>query len=89
VRKEQGLDGQEVSRETFPLPKLSHSLDAICHDVYEGKGFGVIRGLDPEAWSTEDLTVIYLGLASYIGETRGKQDQRGSMISKDRSTKLR
>lgn len=82
MREEQDLDGAEVSRENFPLPKLSHMLDAICRDVYEGKGFDVVRGLDPEAWSTEDLTVVYFGLSSYIGEVRGKQDQRGSMISK-------
>jgi hypothetical protein len=45
----QGLDGSEVSRETCPLPELSKKLDAICQDVYKGKGFDVLRGLDPEA----------------------------------------
>ncbi|KAK5702418.1 hypothetical protein LTR17_022345 [Elasticomyces elasticus] len=78
--KEQDLDGSEVSRESFPLPTLSKKLDAMCTDVYEGHGFSVLRGLNPEVFSAEDVTVIYLGLASYIGETRGKQDQRGSMI---------
>jgi hypothetical protein len=54
----------------------------ICQDIYEGKGFDILRGLDPDDWSVEDVTIIYLGIANYIGETRGKQDQRGSMISK-------
>jgi len=78
--KEQGLDGSEVSPETFPLPKLSHKMRKICEDVYEGKGFAVLRGLDPDVWSVEDVTVVYLGISSYVAEKRGKQDQRGSML---------
>ncbi|KAK1090632.1 hypothetical protein LTR48_007912, partial [Friedmanniomyces endolithicus] len=77
---EQGLDGSEVSRESFPLPSLSKKLDTICSNVYEGHGFSTLRGLNPDDFTAEDVTIIYLGLASYIGETRGKQDQRGSMI---------
>ncbi|KAK1808832.1 hypothetical protein LTR12_016810 [Friedmanniomyces endolithicus] len=79
--KEQGLDGSEVSRESFPLPSLSKKLDTICSNVYEGHGFSTLRGLNPDDFTAEDVTIIYLGLASYIGETRGKQDQRGSMIN--------
>lgn len=41
-----------------------------------------MRGLDPDAFSVEDLTAIYLGVSSYIGEGRGKQDQRGSKLSR-------
>lgn len=82
ARTGHGVDGNEVSRDTFPLPKLGVVLDKICSDVYEGRGFGIVRGLDPDAFSIEDLTVVYLGISSYIGERRGKQDQRGSMLSK-------
>jgi hypothetical protein len=76
-----GIDGSTVSRETFPLPILAKHLDEICHQVYDGRGFSIVRGLDPDAYAIEDLTIIYLGLSSYIGERRGKQDQRGSMLS--------
>jgi hypothetical protein len=41
-----------------------------------------VRGLDPDAFSVDDLTTIYLGVSSYIGEGRGKQDQRGSKLSR-------
>lgn len=40
-----------------------------------------MRGLDPDAFSIEDFTVMYLGVSNYIAERRGKQDQRGSMLS--------
>ncbi|KAG7141004.1 Taurine hydroxylase-like protein SAT17 like [Verticillium longisporum] len=80
IFKEHGLDGNEVSQGTFPLPSLSLRLDNVCTDVYEGRGFAIVRGLNPDEYSVEDLTIVYLGLSSYVGERRGKQDQRGSML---------
>jgi hypothetical protein len=68
---------------------MSGKLGNLCADVYEGRGFAILRGLDPDAYSVEDLTVVYLGLSSYIGERRGKQDQRGSMLSKISHPRLR
>lgn len=76
-----GLSGHEVSQSTFPLPLLGKQLTNVRNDVYEGRGFSIVRGLDPDAYTVEDLTVVYLGISSYIGERRGKQDQRGSMLS--------
>ena len=57
-------------------------LRALGQDVHFGKGFGVIRGLDRAAFSTEDLTLAYMGLQSYIAEQRGRQDKRGNMLGK-------
>jgi hypothetical protein len=81
AQPEQGLEGNEVSRANFPLPNLGKKLDAVCADIYEGRGFAIVRGLEPDAYPLEDLTVVYLGVSSYVGERRGKQDQRGSMLS--------
>ncbi|KAL4975015.1 hypothetical protein BDW66DRAFT_167438 [Aspergillus desertorum] len=75
-----GLGGHEVSQATFPLPSLGKELIKLRNDVYDGRGFAIVRGLDPDAYTMEDLTVVYLGISSYIGERRGKQDQRGSML---------
>ncbi|KAK7928359.1 Clavaminate synthase-like protein [Apiospora marii] len=80
--KEHDLDGSEVSSVLFPLPVLGSRLDKLRQDVYSGRGFVIIRGLDPDRHTEEDTTIIYLGLSSYIAERRGKQDQRGSMLSK-------
>lgn len=52
----------------------------MCRDVYDGRGFGIVRGLDPDDYEIADLTTIYLGISSYIAQVRGKQDQRGSML---------
>ncbi|KAJ1327397.1 TauD/TfdA family dioxygenase [Microdochium nivale] len=78
--KEQGVDGMKVSQQTFPLHTLGLRLESVRDEVYDGRGFVIVRGLDPDSYSVEDLTVVYLGISSYVGERRGKQDQRGSML---------
>ncbi|KAF4971662.1 hypothetical protein FSARC_1579 [Fusarium sarcochroum] len=92
VFKALGLDGDCVSRDNFPLPTLGPRLDRIRRDVHDGKGFGVIRGLDPQKYSVEDLTVLYLGIQSYIASRHGRQDRKGNMlvhIVADNSSKLK
>ncbi|KAI9696523.1 MAG: hypothetical protein M1820_008151 [Bogoriella megaspora] len=80
--KETKQSGDQVSKDNFPLPTLGPRLLELCNQVYEGRGLGIIRGLDPEKYanSSADLVVIYLGISSYIAERRGKQNQSGSML---------
>jgi hypothetical protein len=40
-----------------------------------------VRGLDPDDFSQEDNVVIFLGISSYIGPKRGRQDEEGNMLS--------
>ncbi|KAF4975294.1 hypothetical protein FZEAL_7892 [Fusarium zealandicum] len=87
-----GLDGDLISRDNFPLPTLGPRLDKIRRDLHDGKGFGVIRGLDPQKHSTEDLSMLYLGIQSYIANRHGRQDRKGNMlvhIVADNSSKLK
>jgi hypothetical protein len=77
-----GLEGQKINRDNFPMPTLSVVLDQMAKDLYQGKGFATLRGLDVDAYSTEDATLLFLGVSSYIGNKFGKQDLRGSTISK-------
>lgn len=49
-------------------------------DIYNGKGFHVIRGLDPGNYSVEDLAIIRLGVQAYIADQCGRQDHRGNML---------
>lgn len=34
-----------------------------------------------DSFSEEELVVVYLGITSYVARTRGKQNQRGDMLS--------
>jgi hypothetical protein len=72
----------EVSKTTFPLPLLRPALDGLCRDLHNGKGFSVIRGLDPKRYTAEENALIFLGISSYFGEQRGRQVSRGNVFSK-------
>ncbi|TGJ85051.1 hypothetical protein E0Z10_g3698 [Xylaria hypoxylon] len=78
--KAQELDGNLVNQDNFPLPTLGPKLRTLSDDVYNGKGFHVIRGLDPGAYSVEDLAIIRLGVQAYIADQCGRQDHRGNML---------
>lgn len=78
--KELGLDGQKVSRENFPIPTLGAKLDALSRDVHEGRGFCVVRGINPDNFGVEDLMIVYLAVQDRIASQRGRQDARGNML---------
>lgn len=88
IGADQDLNGEEVSRDTFPLPQLGKQLDKTCEDVYDGPGFSIIRGLDPDAYSVEDLAVIYLGMSSYIGERGASKTNEGLCLVSAETTTL-
>lgn len=74
------MNGDDVSRELFPLPRLESRLDKCALEVHHGAGWCVIRGIEPHRYSVEDNAIIYLGISSYIGSKRGLQDAKGSML---------
>ncbi|KAK8097067.1 hypothetical protein PG999_013011, partial [Apiospora kogelbergensis] len=75
-----GMHGDQVSRELFPLPGLESRLDRCALEIHNGTGLCVIRGIESR-YSIEDYMIIYLGISSYIGNRRGLQDAKGSMLS--------
>jgi hypothetical protein len=78
---ELGFDGDAVGKSNFPLPTLGPKLEQACHDVHGGTGFAIVRGLDPARHTAEDNLTTFLAVADYIGDVKGVQDRRGSMIS--------
>jgi hypothetical protein len=48
----------------------------------------VVRGLKPDDFSPEDNVLVFLGISSYIGSTRGRQDEEGNMLMHIRDAKL-
>ncbi|KAJ4300109.1 hypothetical protein N0V88_002778 [Collariella sp. IMI 366227] len=74
------LGPDDVSPSTFPLPNLSSRLVDVAKEIHDGRGFVVLRGLQPGKYSNFDNILIYLGVTSYIAEKRGMQDFDGRMI---------
>ncbi|GJN68387.1 TfdA family Taurine catabolism dioxygenase TauD [Purpureocillium lilacinum] len=75
-----GLDGDLMSRQSFPLPNLGPRLDRFRLNLHDGTGFGLIRGLDPQRYAVEDLTMLHLGIQCYIANRQGRQDKKGNML---------
>jgi len=75
-----GLEGQKINPNNFPLPTLGSILQQMAVDLYQGRGFATLRGLDVDAYCTDDATVLFLGVSSYIGNRFGKQDLNGYTI---------
>jgi len=76
------LDGDLVNCENFPLPLLGPKLDDLGREVHHGKGFCLVRGIDPGIYSVEDLMIVYLGVQVHIADQRGRQDRRGNMLGR-------
>lgn len=75
-----------MARSNFPLPTLGKKLNEVRRELHEGRGFGVVRGLDSEQYSVENLTTVYLGLQSYVADQAGRQDKKGNMLGQTEST---
>lgn len=71
-----GREIGHVNQSTFPLPKLSPILRARSQDLHSGRGFFVLRGLTPDKYSISENIIIYVGVSSYIGPVRGRQDKK-------------
>ncbi|MBS0360810.1 MAG: TauD/TfdA family dioxygenase [Proteobacteria bacterium] len=64
-------DLTQVRAADFPLPTYGPRLAAIHRDeVMAGRGFAVIRGLDPARLSRRENAAAFLGLGSHLGALR-------------------
>lgn len=50
-----------ISRETFPLPKLSPVLYGLAKELYTGRGFFVLRTIPVDNYTRAQLAIIYAG----------------------------
>lgn len=79
-----GLDlgPESLTPETFPLPHGLHSrLRQVSHDVHNGRGFCIVRGLDIEALTDEESVLVYAGISSHVAPVRGFQDKERKMVT--------
>ncbi|KAF3934020.1 hypothetical protein ABW19_dt0201004 [Dactylella cylindrospora] len=74
------LTHSEINRSTFPLPTLGPRLDAACRQVHFGIGITIVSGLPSHKYTDDQNLLIFVGLSSYFGETRGRQRDDGSRL---------
>lgn len=64
-----GID--HVNRENFPLSAdLAAKLKSISKILHKGRGFAVLRGLQPSNYTDEENVIIYGGLSCYVAKER-------------------
>ena len=72
-------DVLDIDHEDFPLPTLSGRLKEIESELINGRGFVVLRGVPREAYSQEEMEMIYWGIGMHLGAP-WPQNQYGHVL---------
>jgi hypothetical protein len=75
----EGLDIANISRRNFPLLRLGRTLDALRHEMLEGRGFVLIRGLPVAGRPILESAIVYCGIGSYFG-AMCSQNAKGHLL---------
>ena len=74
-----GLEMLDLRREDFQLPRLGPVLTGIRHELIDGRGFVLIRGIPVDRWSREDIALAFWGMGRYLGEAI-MQNRKGHVL---------
>jgi hypothetical protein len=62
-----GRPPEELQREHFPLTVMRARLEQAVAEMYDGRGFVVVRGLPVRRYSDDDVGLIFWGFGRYMG----------------------
>ncbi|MGR3466950.1 MAG: TauD/TfdA family dioxygenase, partial [Shimia sp.] len=65
---------EEITADTFPLPKLAKKIAAIRAEITQGRGFHLVKGLPVERYKRSALGIMFLGLGAHVGNHRPQND---------------
>ena len=65
--KAAGLGLDDLGRQHFELPSLRPVIDEIRRQIEAGRGFVVVRRLPVEAFSKNDLGMLFWGIGTHLG----------------------
>lgn len=74
-----GVPLENISKYNFKLTTLEKKLSLIKDDLTNGIGFRVIRGLDINNLSREEIATIFMGIGAHIGVARS-QNAKGHLL---------
>lgn len=66
---------QDIRRSDFPLDTLGTDLAAVSQELERGRGLKLIRGLQVERYTLEELKIIYWGIGTHLGLTVSQNPQ--------------
>jgi hypothetical protein len=63
----------DIDKATFVLPTLGPKITLLTEEnVVSGRGFLVVRGINPDKYTKEQQVIAYAGFSAYVGK-RGLQ----------------
>ena len=68
-----------VTKTDFPLPTLSARLKRIERDLIEGRGFVRLRGVNRDAYTNDEMCLIYWGIGAHLGRP-WPQNKHGHLL---------
>ena len=74
-----GIKMEEINKENFPLPSLGPVLMDLQHELLNGRGFALIRGLNIRSFTEREIGILFFGLGSYFGNARS-QNAAGQIL---------
>ncbi len=74
-----GLADEALTAADFPLPTFAAKLAAILHEIREGRGFVVLRGLPVARYGDADVGTIFYGMGTHLGDSL-RQNPRGDLL---------
>lgn len=77
--KEAVDDVLDITPDSFPLPSLAPRLSAFAEELINGRGVGLIRGLERKRYSADDASAIYFGVGVHLGRP-WPQNAKGHLL---------
>ncbi|MEC8201536.1 MAG: TauD/TfdA family dioxygenase [Pseudomonadota bacterium] len=69
----------DIDKAAFDLPKLAATLAEIKHQLLEGRGFVLIRGVPVADYTLEESARVYWGIGMHLGTARS-QNAKGHLL---------
>ena len=77
--KARQIEIPQLSKADFELPGLARKLGKVLHQLEDGIGFALIRGLRIERYSKADAARVYWGIGAHFGPAFA-QNAQGDML---------
>jgi hypothetical protein len=66
--KSVSADLRDIGRDEFPLDALAEKLAGVERELIDGRGFVRLSALPVERYDDDDLTMLYWGIGTHLGE---------------------
>lgn len=79
MRRTRDMDFLKIDQVAFDLPRLGNALLGIKHELLEGRGFVLIRGVPVDGYTLEESARVYWGIGMHLGYARS-QNAKGHLL---------